>query len=225
MDDRRDASETRSPRRSPACAALDLPAAGRRRARPARPAGPARRPPGRCGGARSRGTRDGLIGRSAGSTSTSRTITSDTRVSSYGSIAVFAGDVLAAPGDLLGQDRALEQQHGHRIGGRRGGEQRRQHMRRRRSARRRTARRSAARASCRPASRPCRAAPRSPASPGQARPDQPAHGAAEDQQRRQHAARRAGRQRDEPDHRLDQQDRQHRLRRRDGPCSRSPMTS
>ena len=121
-----EASDTRSPRRSPAWPPSIF--HSRASARDTSPTGrPAHRQPDRSGAGRPRAPRRprGSEDRPA-STSTSRTITSETRVSSYGSIAVFARDVLPAARDLLGQDRALEQQHGDRIGGRRRGEQRRQ---------------------------------------------------------------------------------------------------
>ncbi|MET4203020.1 hypothetical protein ABIA95_005453 [Bradyrhizobium sp. LA8.1] len=41
--------------------------------------------------------------------------------------AVFAHDVLAAPRDLFGEDRALEQQHGERISRTRGNQKRSKH--------------------------------------------------------------------------------------------------
>ena len=113
---------------------------------------------------------------------------------------VFAEDVMAAPGDLLGEDRAAQQQHGDGV-----------RARRRRPAAPGSsvpvvgqlagedASRSAASASCRPSSRPCRPSPRGRRRRGRSGDGQGAERAAHHEQRREHAAGRARAQRDRPD--------------------------
>ena len=113
--------------------------------------------------------------------------------------AIFAHDMVPAPGDLLGQDRAAHQQHRHRMGRCAGGDQRQRARGYCRSARPQRTSPSAARAWCRPSSPPWRAGARSRGSPRQEAANRRAHRAAHDQQRREHAAGSSGTERDRPD--------------------------
>ena len=115
--------------------------------------------------------------------------------------AVFAHHMLAAPGDLLGQDRPLEQQHGQRVGGA-GRDQQRAHQRevtgqfdREKDGGQRRAH-GAAHHRRHADKRPYAMIARQPQA------FQPACAAAEDQERRQHAAGGAGCECDDPDRRF-----------------------
>ncbi len=112
--------------------------------------------------------------------------------------------MLAAPRDLLGENGALEQQHGHRMRGAGRGEQRQQHVD---VAGEFDGEHHAGQGRAHGAAHHRRHADQRPerAAAGQQMAFQPSRGAAEDQERRKHATRGPGRQRHDPDHGFHQQ--------------------